>query len=91
MLLKAGTINDYIDSMAAEMSAAFLAAWNDAISDQPAPTEVSSQMRLLFVAVAQGVVKHLYATKDSFVVQVKDGSNTYTGNITDINTDPTPP
>jgi hypothetical protein len=65
MALKPGTINDYDSSMAQAMEEAFLAEWKNAMGDADLP-EPNNQMRLMFVAVAQGVVRHLHENPDAF-------------------------
>lgn len=58
MALKAGTIGDFSDSMAEVIENAFLEEWPEAMGGADKP-ETNPQMRLLFVAVAQGVVRYL--------------------------------
>lgn len=58
MALKAGTIADFSDSMAEAIENAFLEEWPEAMGGADKP-ETNPQMRLLFVAVAQGVVRYL--------------------------------
>ena len=65
MALKPGTITDYDNSMAQAMEEAFLAEWKNAMGDADSP-EPNNQMRLMFVAVAQGVVRHLHENPDAF-------------------------
>jgi len=79
----AGSIN--AESMAQAMETAFINEWPIAMDGQPAP-EMNSQMHLMFLAIAQGVVNHLKANPDAFKVTVSSsgtGSN-YTGNVTAI-------
>lgn len=66
MALKAGKISqtdpndsDYAGSMAQAMEEAFLKAWPEAMDGAPLPDTDNAYARLLFVAVAQGVLKHL--------------------------------
>jgi hypothetical protein len=74
MLLKAGSINEMTDSMALAMENAFLQEWPKVMSqDQPVPPP-NSQMRLLFIAVAQGIVRHL--TDHAEGIHVTLGSST---------------
>ena len=70
MALKAGTIQDYGNSMAQAMEEAFLEEWPRVMTDdQPKPTS-TNQMKLLFIAIAQGIVRHLADHADSFDVSV---------------------
>jgi len=45
---------------------------------------MNNQMRLMFVAIAQGVVKHLKENPNAFGVTVTDGINTFTGTVTGV-------
>ncbi len=83
MALKAGTIGNYEDSMAKAMADAFLQAWPTVMGNDPKP-EMNNQMRLMFVAIAQGMVNHLYANRTSFKVTVSNGTITLTGVVTNI-------
>jgi hypothetical protein len=74
MELKAGTIADQSGSMAKAMEEAFMAEWPNVMKNQPLP-EPNDQMRLLFIAVAQGIVRHLVANPDAFVVSVASAIN----------------
>jgi hypothetical protein len=56
--LKAGTLDDFSNSMAAAMERAFDLVWN-ARWGTPLPTQTRDDRRLLFVAIAQGVIRHL--------------------------------
>lgn len=76
MALKAGTRkkgatgyeDQYKDSMAAAIEHAFMKEWPLIMgSDAPAPND---HMRLLFIAIAQGVVKHLKTNASSISVTV---------------------
>ncbi len=91
MPLKAGTkapvINGYENSMAAAMETAFLEQWPYVMGDETLPAS-SDQMKLMFIAIAQGVIKHLKQNSASMKVTVNlnvGGSNvTGTGTVTDI-------
>ena len=63
MSLKAGR-NSYAGSMAELMETIFK---EQLAEGQPKPSE---QMKVLFIAVAEGVVRHLVANPDAFVVTV---------------------
>ncbi len=89
MALKPGTISDFNDSMAQEMETAFFANWPQVMGDPakggPAIPEPNNQMKLMFIAIAIGVVEHLKKNPTSFVVNTTDnGVNTATGNVTSI-------
>ena len=87
MPLKAGSNFDasgFSDSMAEAMAQAFKAEWPLVMGDAPVP-ETSGQMKLLFAAVAQGVVKHLQQHATDFKVTVTDHGTGYdTGTVTQI-------
>lgn len=85
MPLKAGTIDDMSASMAQAMIDAFNNDWGKVMGDAPKPDN-TDQMKLLFTAVAQGVVQHLKAHATDFEVTVTDsGTGTDTGTVTKIN------
>ena len=74
MELKSGSIaqshNDpgtWNTSMAKAIEDAFLAEWNAALPDQDPPV-MNDTARLMFVAIAKGVVKHLGENGSAFVV-----------------------
>ncbi len=87
MALKAGSKNtgsDYANSMAAAMENAFIQEWPKIMGSEPLPPP-DDAMRLLFIAVAQGVVRHLVNNPTSFSVQITDvHGNTRTGNVNSI-------
>ena len=58
MALKPGTKDDLVSSMAAAMESAFEAEWVK-FKDGPPPAASRQDLRLMFIAIAQGVVKHL--------------------------------
>ncbi|MBE9586608.1 hypothetical protein IM792_19320 [Mucilaginibacter sp. JRF] len=68
MALKSGNNNDTNGSMAKAIEDAFLENW-PGIMGNAAP-ESNKQMKLLFIAVAQGVVKHLVAHPEAFEISV---------------------
>ncbi len=65
---KTGNTNEYAGSMAAAMENAFLREW-PAIMGSAAP-QPDNQIRLLFIAIAQGVLRHLKDNEDSISVNV---------------------
>ena len=84
MALKAGTIANFSDSMAEAIENAFLEEWPEAMGGADKP-ETNPQMKLLFVAVAQGVVRYLkdYAGDSILVeVSVKSTNHKGTGDVT---------
>ena len=71
MALKAGTLNDFDNSMAKAMEDALRALWLEE-TGQPLSDAAQTDRRLMFVAIAQGVVKHLKDNAASgFDVQVQ--------------------
>ncbi len=74
MNLKAGTNNDLNNSMADDMEKAFIAAWPSIMDGAPPPP--SKELRLLFIAIAQGVTKHLNDNSDAFKIINNTGSTT---------------
>ena len=87
MPLKAGSNHspgEFADSMAAAMVDAFKNEWPYVMGDAP-PPETLDQMKLLFAAVAQGVVNHLQQHPTDFEVAVADdGSGNFKGTVTKI-------
>ena len=81
MALKAGTRDDLVNSMAEAMEAVFSAELPSVVPGAD-PLKGEAERRLLFVAVAQGVVNHLSANPDAFKVSVSitDG----TGAVSEI-------
>jgi hypothetical protein len=81
LALKSGTLEDFIGSMADEMEQVFREELPVVIPGAD-PARGEAERRLLFVAVAQGVVKHLVANPDAFKVEVSltDGE----GEVTEI-------
>lgn len=74
--LKAGTKksahpSQYSGSMAHAMEKAFMEEWKHIMgSGNP---ELNDQVRLLFIAVAQGVVRHLVDNKRAFKIDIPSG------------------
>lgn len=100
MALKPGSVNlshtpanpEWTLSMAKAMEDAFMQEWPVAMPGQPLP-QVNDQMRLLFVAIAKGVVKHLGENGSAFQVaistQANHTHNAYvTGNGSQVTVDP---
>ncbi|SHN40804.1 hypothetical protein [Chitinophaga sp. CF418] len=80
MGFKAGIQADYVNSMAEAMEKAFMAEWPKAMNDQP-PPQANDQMRLLFIAIAQGVVRHLVDHPEAIAVTISE-NNLHTHNAT---------
>jgi hypothetical protein len=74
MALKAGTIQDYGNSMAEAMEEAFLEEWPRIMSDNQPKPKPNDQMKLLFIAMAQGVVRHLADHPESFGVSISSNA-----------------
>jgi hypothetical protein len=88
MAITTGTIENFSGSMAAAIESAFLGNWTDAMPNQPQPTP-TDQMRLLYVAIAQGVMNYLAANPDAFTLTTStpDGIN-FTTTLTGITLTP---
>lgn len=69
MSMKAGTVADFGSSMAAAMEVALEREYQ-ALKGQPLPDTGADDRRMLFAAIAQGVVRHLKDNLDSFNVSV---------------------
>lgn len=68
--LKAGLISDLNNSMAKEMEEAFKKYWKSAMGEDSEAPPITNHMRLLFVAIAQGVVQHLTKNAKAFKITV---------------------
>ena len=72
MALRAGTkssaTDEYTNSMAEAMEKAFLKEWPAIMGSDPPKTD--NQVRLLFIAIAQGVIRHLKNNENSITVTV---------------------
>lgn len=71
MALKAGTLANWSDSMAALMDQAFALEWQ-AVKGVPLPGTNRQDMQILLSAIAQGIVKHLDAKQSSFIINGAD-------------------
>jgi 2C-methyl-D-erythritol 2,4-cyclodiphosphate synthase len=88
MPLKAGSLSGtgYADSMASAMETAFNNEWPTLMGDSPLPAS-NDQMKLMFVAIAQGVINHLQLHCDAFDIKITNGNAVGdTGNVTGIST-----
>jgi len=63
------------DSMLEAIEAAFRENWPDVMGHAELPDEINPQMRLVFAAIAQGVVKHLANCDESFKVIADEHGN----------------
>ncbi len=82
MELKAGRIGDFDNSMAAAIEKVFDQVWENRMG-YPLPEQTRDDRRMMFVAIAQGVIKHLEVNSaDGFDVNVVDGEGTVTINTT---------
>ena len=83
MALKAGTLQDTIFddvmTMVGEMEKAFREDWPEVMNEAELPDELDPQMKLVFVAIAKGVVRHLENNADAFKISV-DVSHDHTHN-----------
>jgi len=70
MPLKPGTITptDYVGSMAEAIEKAFSNEWPKVMGSE-APGS-NPQMQLLFIAIAQGVIRHLVDHPEAFVINL---------------------
>lgn len=88
MALKPGQVDvGFTDSMAAAMEEALLEHWPDVMRTATPPFD-SRFLKLFFVAVSQGVVRHLEENPTSFKVSVSETSGgRFTGQVSDVVTD----
>ncbi len=90
MTLKAGTTNDFSDSMAAAIEAALKTEWPN-VMGAGSTVDSNPQLRLLCIAVAQGVLRHLKDNPADIKVLVNLVANATTaeGAVKEINVDGT--
>jgi hypothetical protein len=67
MVLKAGTVDDFEDSMAEAIEDALKAEWAT-VKETAFPTTGAEDRRLLFVAIAQGIVRYLKDHADDSII-----------------------
>lgn len=79
--LKAGTLDNFSSSLAAEMEAAFETAWAK-YQDEPLRAAGRTERQLLFSAVAQGLLRYLRDNDDAFDVETTIGLDTHDGTVT---------
>jgi len=79
MKYKPGTLSNYTNSMAEKIRIVFERLWKDKYGTD-LPSETRDERRLLFVAIAQGVVQHFKDNAlDAFDVEVHVEQQTDTG------------
>jgi hypothetical protein len=89
--LYGGTLGDFdsSDNMAKEIETAFAAMRQAAGITQPLPSGSSAQdMRIMFLAIARGVIQHLANNPQAFQVKVSDGPLVSTGGVNAISVHP---
>jgi hypothetical protein len=69
MEIKAGSNAQFADSMAKAIESAFETEWEN-VKGKPLSESAKEERRILFVAIAQGVVKHLK-------INAEDGFHVY--------------
>lgn len=74
--LKAGSFNDLADTMTGAIEAAMREEWRDARNQELPGGPGEEDRRILFAAVAKGVLRYLYAHRDDLVTDNEhDDSN----------------
>lgn len=69
MALKPGKFADFSESMAQDMEDAMQGVWAERWPDEPFPTAGEDDRRMLFVAIAQGVLRYLSRNESELTVQ----------------------
>jgi len=85
MALKAGTTasSEYSGSLAQAIEQAFRKEWPSVMKGMDLPATTSPDLQLLFVAIAQGIVRYLKDHASSFQVSVAvSGAHTHTTTVT---------
>ncbi|MCC7174002.1 MAG: hypothetical protein IT159_02305 [Bryobacterales bacterium] len=75
--LYAGNFSDFADSMAGEMEKAF----GELLAEKgkaPLDSRGEDDRRMLFIAIARGVIRHLQSKQTSFVIRVPGGGQAAT-------------
>lgn len=78
-----GGVDGWAGSMAQAMEEAFLQEWPVVMNGAKTP-DSNDQMKLMFIAIARGVVKHLVENHDSFKVTVTGGGGLESGEVSSI-------
>lgn len=89
--LYGGTLGDFdsSDNMAREIQNAFVAMRAAAGITEPLPTGINAQdMRIMFLAIARGVIQHMANNPTAFQVQVSAGPLVSTGSVNSISVHP---
>lgn len=89
--LYGGTLADFdsTDNMAREIENAFAAVRLSAGITDPLPSgDKANDMRMMFIAIATGVINHLKNNAAAFSVEVTDGIDTYDGDVTSVSVTP---
>jgi hypothetical protein len=84
MALKAGTVADFEDSLAEAMEKAMEIAWPK-VKGQPLPEVGQEDRRLLFVAIAQGILRYLQDNTDALIVHDVTVTQDAGNNVTSSN------
>lgn len=79
MALKSGNSSDFEASMAAAMEEAFKEEWPNLMDGEPPPP--NAQTKLLYLAIAKGVVRHLVAHAEAFEIKTAIGSEEYRASV----------
>ncbi len=85
--LYGGTLADFdtTDNMAKEIENAFAAMRVSAGITQPLPTGANAQdMRIMFLAIARGLIQHLKNNHDALTVRVHRGAAISVGTVDDV-------
>jgi hypothetical protein len=85
--LYGGTLADFdtADNMAKEMEKAFAAVRQSAGISDALPTGANANdMRMMFIAIATGVINHLRNNPKAFAVEVTDGTFTLDGTVNTV-------
>ena len=77
MPMKAGTVADFSNSMAMAMEQAMIQEYQN-LKGEPLPGMGEEDRRMLFTAIAQGVVRHLKDHLDAFDVKTVHDTSTTT-------------
>lgn len=85
--LKAGRVADFAGSMAEAIEAAMQQEWQ-AITGVPLPGEGQADRRLLFVAIARGVLGYLKAHEDEILTEITLGGATQNVTGLELNVPP---
>ncbi len=76
----------YAGSMAEAIEDAFKKEWVNVKGGSAPSTESNRELKLLFVAIAQGVVKHLTENPESFKVKTVVSGESVGGSVSSIET-----